>query len=96
MKIQILDLAESDIIEGFHFYEKQLLGLGQYFIDSIFTDIESLHLYYGTHPKHFGYYRLLAKRFPFAIYYIVEEGFIKIYAVLDCRQDPTKTIKRLN
>jgi hypothetical protein len=23
----------------------------------------------GVHPKHFGHYRLLSKRFPFAIYY---------------------------
>ena len=96
MNIQILDLAERDIIEGFHFYEKQLPGLGQYFLDSIFADIESLHLYYGTHPQYFGYHRLLAKRFPFAIYYIVKDEFIRIYAILDCRQNPAKVIKRLN
>jgi hypothetical protein len=26
----------------------------------------------------------------------LEDKFIKIYAVLDCRQDPAKTVKRLN
>ena len=96
MKIQILDLAERDIIEGFQFYEKQSSGLGQYFLDSIYTDIESLYLYYGTHPQYFGYYRLLARRFPFAIYYHVKGEFIKIYAVLDCGQNPKTIIKRLN
>ena len=96
MKIQILDFAEQDIIEGFHFYEKQSPGLGQYFLDSIFTDIESLHLYFGTHPQYFGYYRLLAQRFPFAIYYLIKDEIIQIYAILDCRKNPIKTIKRLN
>lgn len=96
MNIQILDVAERDIIEGYRFYEKQWPGLGQYFLDTIYADIESLHLYFGIHPQHFGYHRLLAKRFPFAIYYRVEGKYIRIYAVLDCRQDPATTIKRLN
>jgi plasmid stabilization system protein ParE len=96
MKIRILDVAERDLIEGYHFYEKQLPGLGQYFLDSIYTDIESLYLYYGIHPQHFGYHRLLARRFPFAIYYRIEDKSIRIYAVLDCRQDPAAAIKRLN
>lgn len=96
MKIQILDLAESDLIEGYHFYEKQSSGLGQYFLDSIYTDIESLYLYHGIHPQHFGYHRLLGRRFPFAIYYRIEDKYIRIYAILDCRQDPATTIKRLN
>jgi plasmid stabilization system protein ParE len=96
MNIQILDVAERDIIEGHRFYEKQSPGLGQYFLDTMYADIESLHLYFGIHPQHFGYHRLLAKRFPFAIYYRAEGEYIRIYAVLDCRQDPATTIKRLN
>jgi hypothetical protein len=69
MTIDILDGAEKDLVEGFEFYERQLVGLGDYFLDSIFSDIESLQLYAGIHAVHFGYCRLLAKRFPFAIYY---------------------------
>ncbi len=68
MKIDILDGAEKDLVEGFEFYECQSEGLGDYFLDSIFSDIESLQLYAGIHAIHLGYHRLLAKRFPFAIY----------------------------
>lgn len=96
MKIQILDVAERDLLEAYRFYENQSLGLGQYYLDSVYTDIESLHLYFGIHPQHFGYHRLLAKRFPFAIYYRIESEYIKMYAVLDCRQDPASTINRLS
>jgi hypothetical protein len=67
MRIELLDSAEKDLLNGFKFYERQSKGLGIYFLDSLFSDIESLHLYAGIHALHFGYHRLLSKRFPFAI-----------------------------
>ena len=73
MRIELLDSAEKDLLDGFEFYEHQSKGLGSYFPESLFSDIESLHLYAGIHSTHFGYYRLLAKRFPFAIYYKFEK-----------------------
>jgi hypothetical protein len=88
MRIEILDAAEKDLIDGFKFYEHQSRGLGDYFLDSLFSDIESLHLYAGIHALHFGYHRLLSKRFPFAIYYRIQEGLIRVYAFLDCRRNP--------
>ena len=78
MKIEILDEAEQDLVDGFTFFERQAEGLGNYFLDSIFSDIESLHLYAGIHVLHFGYHRLLAKRFPFAIYYRIETDIIRV------------------
>jgi hypothetical protein len=35
VRIEILDEAEADLIEGFHFYEGQETGLGSYFLDSL-------------------------------------------------------------
>lgn len=96
MKIEILDAAEQDLINGYNFYETQAKGLGSYFLDSVYADIESLYLYCGIHPKHFGYHRLLTKRFPFAIYYQHESEYIRIYAILDCRANPDSTHGRLN
>jgi hypothetical protein len=51
MRIQILDRAERDLIEGFHFYESQGVGLGSYFLANLDADIESLHIYAGIHSK---------------------------------------------
>ncbi|MCD4708724.1 MAG: type II toxin-antitoxin system RelE/ParE family toxin [Candidatus Sabulitectum sp.] len=95
MIIQVLDDAEQDLIDGFNFYDSQELGLGDYFIDSLFSDIDSLHLYAGIHPIRFNYHRMLSQRFPFAIYYEIEGNTVKIWAVLDCRRDPVSTEKRL-
>ena len=51
MKIQILDEAQSDLREGVKFYEHQNVGLGTYFLDTIFSGIDSLVLYAGVHIK---------------------------------------------
>jgi len=96
MKIDVLDEAEKDLVEGFEFYERQLDGLGHYFVDSIFADIESLKLYAGIHTIHFGYHRLLAKRFPFAIYYRICNSAVRVYAILDCRRNPAWIRSRLD
>lgn len=74
MKIRILESAKSDLIKGFHFYEKQESGLGEYFLTSLYSDIDSLATYSGTHPvKFYHYHCMLAKRFPFAIYYYIKK-----------------------
>ncbi|MBU0714337.1 MAG: type II toxin-antitoxin system RelE/ParE family toxin [Verrucomicrobia bacterium] len=95
MRIEILGGVQQDLIDGFRFYENQAVGLGDYFLDSLFSDIDSLHLYAGVHVLQFGYYRLLSKRFPFAIYYRVKAETIFVHAALDCRRDPARIQKRL-
>jgi hypothetical protein len=39
---------------------------------------------------------MLAKRFPFAVYYLIENETIDVYAILDCRRDPEWIVKRLD
>ena len=96
MKIRILRAASRDLIEGYWFYEKQTRGLGTHFLDALYTDIDSLLTTAGIHPVFFDHYqRLLSRRFPFAIYYRVEQPSILIYAVLDCRRNPAWTRNKL-
>lgn len=67
-------------------------GLGNYFLDSLFSDIDSLIIYAGLHQAHpSGFLRLLAKRFPFAVYYQQEVNLVKVVAVLDTRKKPAWT-----
>jgi len=95
MQVTILDEAEKDLEDGYHFYETQLYGLGTYFLDSIYSDIDCLSCFGGIHSTIFGHYRLLSKRFPFAIYYKTANDIVLVTAVLDCRRDPNWTRKRL-
>ena len=47
MRIEILEEAERDLIEGFHFYENQEAGLGLYFRTNLYDDLESPKNYAG-------------------------------------------------
>lgn len=95
MRIEILDEAQEDLIEGFRFYETREAGVGSYFLDCLFSDIDSLLLFAGIHQIVYGFYRSLFKRFPFAIYYDTHEDLIRVHAVLDCRRNPAWIRNRL-
>lgn len=95
MRVRVLDSARKHLIEGYHFYEEQAPGLGPSFLDSLFADIDSLNIYGGIHPIVHGFHRSLSHRFPFAIYYLLEAEEIRVYAVLDCRQRPSRIRREL-
>jgi hypothetical protein len=95
MKVQVLDEAIDDLAAGYRFYQQQAEGLGSYFLDTLWSDIQSLSLYAGVHSKHYGHYRLLSKRFPFAVYYKIENGVVRVRAVVDGRRNPGSILKRL-
>ena len=95
MKVQVLEEVAADLADGYRFYESQAEGLGDYFLDSLWSDIYSLRLFSGIHVIRSGYYRLLSRRFPFAIYYRIECGVTRVHAVLDCRRNPEWISKRL-
>jgi len=96
MKVQIRPSALEDLARGYRFYDMQELGVGAYFFDSVFSDIDSLALYAGIHPKIFDYYRMLTRRFPYAVYYeILESEVAAVWRVLDLRRDPKSTLKSL-
>ena len=96
MKISIQPSAVADLKEGFRFYENQQIGLGGYFLDSLYSDIDSLLLYAGIHSLHFGKHRLLSNRFPYAVYYELHDDLVMVRAVLDLRRDPSWISRKLN
>jgi hypothetical protein len=90
MKVRVLRPALNDLAVGRRFYDRQQVGVGDYFFDSVFADIDSLALYAGIHRIVFGFHRKLATRFPFAIYYRVIGDEAVVFRVLDCRRVPAR------
>jgi hypothetical protein len=80
--------AAADLEEGRDFYERQQQGIGDYFVDSLLSDIQSLGFFHGIHPLHRGFHRMLSVRFPFGIYYRERETETQVFGVLDLRRDP--------
>ena len=95
MRVELRVEAREDLVNAAAFYEDQREGLGDYFIDCLFTDMESLESQAGIHEVVYGWHRKLARRFPFAIYYRVTDPVIDIVAILDCRRDPSAIARRL-
>lgn len=97
MNVRIVEIAMQHIIDGAWFYDEQEFGVGQYFINCIFSDIDRLSVIGGVHeiqPE--GFYRMISRRFPYAIYYLIESEDVVVYAVLDCRRDPKWISRQLN
>ena len=95
MRIRILRSALADLESGRDFYDRQEGGVGDYFVESLTADIGSLTLYAGIHRAHHGFHRLIAKRFPYAVYYRMSEGDAVVFRVLDCRRSPERNRRAL-
>lgn len=95
MKLKLLSSAMGDLEDGFRFYERQAPGLGVRLFESLFADIDSLLIHAGVHPVHFGYHRMLSRRFPYAIFYSVEDDVVLVRRVFDTRRDPNHIRKEL-
>ena len=95
MTVVILEDAAEDLESGAQFYESCATGVGDYFVDSILSDLDSLILFAGIHLIYFGFHRMLSKRFPFGIYYEMEDDVVYVYAILDLRRDPLWIRERL-
>ena len=98
MKIKDVILIKevaNDLIEGKSFYDQREAGVGDYFWDSLIADIESLVIYAGIHNKRYGLHRMLAKRFPYALYYEIKDEIAYIVAVLPMRRDPLWVKKKI-
>lgn len=88
-RVVVLAEAADDLAEARKFYDSREPGIGAYCVTSLLSDIESLALYHGIHPRHWNCYRMLASRFPFGVYYVEAEQETRVVAVLDLRRDPS-------
>ena len=88
-KIQLAAEAVQDLADGMAFYETQQEGLGDYFLNCLAADIESLAVTAAIHRKVYrDYFRLLSRVFPYAVYYTGNKETVTVWAVLDCRRNP--------
>ena len=95
-RVILSDEAERDLLEAARWYEEQRPGLGDEYIREVDAAIERL----GTEammyaPVYHDARRIPVRRFPYMIYYVVEERFIRVISVFHGRRDPRRWRERL-
>lgn len=81
--------ADADVVAAFGWYENETPGLGGEFLDELraaYGRIADGSLKYRDLRS--GIRRALLRRFPYAVYFAVEESTIVILAVLHAHRDP--------
>jgi plasmid stabilization system protein ParE len=87
--------AESDLKEIYKWYESCQKGLGGDFKYCIEETINKLKQTPQTYPTvHKNIRRAFIRRFPFGIFYLVENNSIIVLAILHPRRDPRKWKER--
>ncbi len=91
MKLLYTSRAKKDIEIAFEWYEKQRRGLGFEFIDCIEIALNEIVTFPEMYQLCYSNFRRnVIRRFPFSVFYTIEEKEIIIHSVFDNRTDPEK------
>ena len=88
--------ARADLLETFNWYQEQRHGLGFDFklcVDEVISKIRKHPLIYRKVYKNIR--RSVTKRFPFGVFYIVEDQTIIVLAVIHAKRDPSNWQNRI-
>ena len=91
MRLRYTNRANTDVKLALDWYEKQRMGLGFDFLDCLEKSILEIISYPEMHELSYGNFRrCIIKRFPFSIFYTIENEEIVIHSIFNNRQDPQK------
>jgi plasmid stabilization system protein ParE len=92
----ILPEAEADIARAFNWYEARVTGLGSQFLLALDAAFNSVLRNHSIYPEVYRTVRrALTRRFPFAVFFVVEETRIVILSVFHVKRNPDAWKHRL-
>ena len=95
MPVLVRPAAAADIDEAFLWYERKRPGLGEQFLETVHTAVETIAAHPSRYPViHRNTRRLLLRRFPYAIYYRVYDDVIIVVACMHGRRSPKRWRQR--
>ena len=97
MKVSLVKEAQFELDETIDYYNNQLTGLGQDFLNEFLSTIERICNYPDAwHPLTKNTKRCQTRRFPYGIIYAVEEGEILILSISHLHREPNHWKDRLD
>lgn len=80
--------AEADIAEAYRWYEEQSPGLGAEFVRAVDACLSSIERQPDLYPEVYERARrVLLRRFPYGVYYVVLPASIDVAACFHLRRD---------
>ncbi|MDP7446872.1 MAG: hypothetical protein QGF28_06720 [Candidatus Thalassarchaeaceae archaeon] len=87
--LRLLEEVEDDAYSALVWYEERRTGLGEEFLEAFFASArqipENPHLHEVVRDD---VRRMLLRRFPYAIYYMVEHQTVVVIGLFHCARDP--------
>ena len=81
--------AELDIQQAYQYYEKRDLGLGSEFVRAIDASLSKIGRNPMAYPKAYKQVRrALIRRFPYGIFYVVEDKRVVVIACFHAKRNP--------
>ncbi|MCA9422996.1 MAG: type II toxin-antitoxin system RelE/ParE family toxin [Nitrospira sp.] len=91
LEVRLRQEVEEDLADAAAWYEEQRQGLGHEFLDEILTMLWRIADTPLVYPSvHRNTRRAIIHRFPFGIYYRVEDTTIVVVAVMHGSRDPRR------
>jgi toxin ParE1/3/4 len=87
--LRFLADTEEDIFNGYAWYEEKATGLGEEFKRTVYSSTAEITRNPQIYPKvEDEIRRCLLRRFPYSIYFIIEENTVIICGFFHCARDP--------
>jgi len=94
--LRFLPGVEADVQSGYLWYEGKSTGLGAEFLRVFYACSQELTRNPLAYPKvHRMFRRCLLRRFPYAIYFRVEEDQVIAFGLFHCARDPRRLRREL-
>ena len=93
--IIVKPLAVENIQKAYSWYENELLGLGEEFLDEWESLANHISIYAELYPKKYKSFRqTVLKRFPYVVVYEIDGQDIIIYNVISMKRSTKKRFKK--
>ncbi|MFH0924491.1 MAG: type II toxin-antitoxin system RelE/ParE family toxin [bacterium] len=94
-KLHFLPQVEEDVVVGYKWYEEKKVCLGEDFLRMFYACTNRINLSPFLYRKVYGEFRrCLLRRFPYTIYFKIEDELIVIFGIFHSARNP-KTIRMI-
>lgn len=87
--LSFLPEVEEEAVCAYVWYEEKAKGLGEEFLRAFYASAAEIARIPNLYPKIYkDFHRKLLKRFPYAVYFIIESEAVIVYGLFHCARNP--------